>query len=287
MPSLRRLLPVHRILYWVVNAYFYLFFGLLGAGLNSWVTGSGLSLHWWLTLVLTLIVLGVPLLWWRLRLAPRIQARPEVMIDRSPKETEGHARRGLIAFVSLYTAQPGSGGAQLSADERDQALSAGDWQVLDLPRSNFFTLISAIESHKSKLDHCWLIATAATPNQPGSVGGAHVVQNYLQSQGIHCNFCIDEVPQEDDALLCAKVRQLVDGIFQKAIGHGLAAADVICDCTGGIRSAQLGMILACLDSERDLQLMGTRYDANGRPTGSPFRMRIHFEPLEVPHAQQN
>jgi hypothetical protein len=37
------------------------------------------------------------------------------------------------------------------------------------------------------------------------------------------------------------------------------------------------MILACLDSDRDIQMIGTHYDAEGRPTGTLFPIVFKFQ----------
>src|SRR4029078_4014391 len=57
------------------------------------------------------------------------------------------------------------------------------------------------------------------------------------------------------------------------------ATQTIVDVTGGTRSIQVGVLLACLGRNQDIQLIGSPYDAAGDPiTTDSFPIIVHFEP---------
>ena len=80
--------------------------------------------------------------------------------------------------------------------------------------------------------------------------------------------------------MCTKTYDLVRRIYRQAAGEfGIAAKDIIADFTGCPRSMTLGLILACLSVDRNIQLMGTRYDAAGKPIGQLIPIIFSFEPV--------
>ena len=40
---------------------------------------------------------------------------------------------------------------------------------------------------------------------------------------------------------------------------------ILVDLTGGVRSMQVGVLLACLRPEQDIHLVGSRYTQDGKP----------------------
>jgi len=259
--------------------------GLLLNVASNWLSGAGAAL---VPAIVAIFVgtLSVSIyLWWRNPSRVSLNIRP-VRTLRADAEKRQHAHRGLIAFVSLY--RPGRDSRASKKPEDWQAAAArNDYQALDLPHSNLATTVEAIMSHTSRLEHCWLIGTTATdPGVPGSSIYIPALIEYLRHErGLKCAFhCGPEcnLPLDDDALVFTKTLDLVRHVFVQAEKDGevgLQAKEVIADFTGGTRSMTLGMILACLDGDRDIEMIGTHYDAAGNPEGPPFPIIFSFEPV--------
>lgn len=195
-------------------------------------------------------------------------------ILRSESEVIRNARKGLIVVLPLYfcPGKPNTPGLIKRA-------RSGDYAGMDFEKSNFAHVVHAILVNSSKLSTCWIISTgSANPKSPGSVDFAPALVKYLQEKkGIGCIFNMDEVvPLNDDSLITQKTREVVERIFTLADNIGIQEREMIADCTGGPRSMTLGIFLACLDSKRDIQFIGTHYDQNGRPTGEMNPMITKF-----------
>ncbi|MFQ5577273.1 MAG: hypothetical protein ACE5G8_09840, partial [Anaerolineae bacterium] len=191
-------------------------------------------------------------------------------------------RRGFIGFVSLYKPHAGTAAAALSPQERRQAVDALDFDRLQLEASNFRPIIEAIFSHKSELEHCWLLTTKGQQT-PGSSPYAPLLVAYLRERkGIRCKFHHGEaytISLDDDALIFSKTYDQVQRILKQTERLKIASQELVADITGGVRSMTLGMILACLNGDRDVEFVGTRYDERGEPAGDPFPIIFSFEPL--------
>jgi len=258
---------------------------LLGVVVNvvqDYVTARGGVV---LTAVVVLAaVFGLVALWYQSRPRPvGVTFRAPVTLRR-PLDRELNARRGLIVFVSLYRPTDPARQGQSPADWL-AAARRGDYTALDLPQSNLALPIAGASSHAAKLEHCWLIATADSQEQVGSVAYAPILVRYLQeAAGLRrCTFYGHEddrlaIPLDDDALVASKTRDVVNGIFRQAEQLGLTDNDVVADFSGCPRSMALGLILACLDRNRDIQFVGTHYDEAGRPVGDLFPVLFAFAP---------
>jgi hypothetical protein len=259
-----------------------LLLGIVLDVVKDYITASGGVV---LTVFVVLAALfGLGALWVQSRPHPAQAIMRSPVTLRTPVDRRTHARRGLIVFVSLYRPM-GKDGSQLPPDEWVKAAQAGDYTALDLPHSNLFPAITSITSHQHRLEHCWLIATAGNSQQPGSVTYAPVLARYLQEEAglTDCHFYGAEsdslaVSLDDDALVASKTRDLVNRIFRQAEQLGLQDREIAADFTGCPRSMALGMFLACLDRNRDIQFVGTHYDDQGRPTGDLFPVLFAFEP---------
>ncbi|MCA9997001.1 MAG: hypothetical protein KDE56_14685 [Anaerolineales bacterium] len=232
--------------------------------------------------ILTLLF-GLLALWFSARPQPT-----RVMIEPVPLDTPAnrliHARRGLIAFVSLYQPNAQNPQAQGGVDvaRRVTAAQKGDYEALNLENSNLAAIIATITAHAYRLEHCWLIATTTGSPDTSSLTYLPPLIAYLQNKhglqiqyhtGTNYAIRIDR----DDALITNQTRSLVNRIYEEAHSLKLAERDVVADFSGGYRSMTLGMILACLNKGRDIQFAGTRYDANARPTGEIFPILFNFE----------
>jgi hypothetical protein len=203
---------------------------------------------------------------------------------RTDAEKQAAARRGLIAFVSLYRPFRGSRVPSTQASDWLAAAERGDYDDLDLPNSNLAPAIEAVVTHASKLEHCWLIGTtSADAKQPGSVAYIPILETYLQQEGnVKCQFHSGpewQLPLDDDALVFSKTLELVRKAFAEAKELKLAAEDLVADFTGGVRGMTLGMILGCLDSDRDIEMIGAHYGPDGTPMPPLFPAIFGFEPV--------
>lgn len=202
----------------------------------------------------------------------------------SPEEEKRYARQVFVGFVPLFTPQSAAVKqlAKEAKEEYDNAIKNLDFDRLDLEESNFQPTIKAIVSHKSKLKHCWLLATTGTsPTSVGSLAHAELLTEYLkQRHGVTCEFHFGQeysISLDEDSLVLSKTYDLIQRVFQE-IPREFEFTQVVADITTGFRSMTLGMILACLDEERDIEFVGTKYDENGKPDGSLKPTIFSFHP---------
>ncbi len=236
----------------------------------------------------SLVLLGVPLILLGVLLPLLVPTDIKATITprtlRTEDEKKRNANRGLIVFVSLY--RPIKGAPPAGAGDKQWLDAAGrlDYRSLDLENSNLGTAINAVVGHAPKLEHCWLIGTTSTdPAQPGSLDYEPVLIRFLTDQKkLTCEFHSGPeyaIPLDDDALVCPKTYDLVKRIYKRAKEeHKIETGDMIADFTGCPRSMTLGLILACLSTDQNIQLMGTRYDGSGRPVGPAIPIIFTFEP---------
>lgn len=265
---LRRELRLQRIAFALTG----LALGLLTSILANW-----LSVQWqaWIPVVLAIaVVFGAIGLFLYLRKPPGgewVLKTPVTL--RSAEESERYARRAYLGFVPLYTPQRNSTALQLTPEERQAAAEALEFDRLDLERSNFWPTVLAIKSHASHLERCWLLTTSGE-NAEDTQTYARLLAEFLkQRMNLRCDFVYDErycIPLDDDALVLKKTYDQVRRVFAEAEAAGIGSSEMLADITTGTRSMSLGIVLACLDGNHDIQFVGTRYDASGRPAGTPF-----------------
>lgn len=223
-------------------------------------------------------------LWLRSPERIKLNVKP-VKILRTDAEKADAARLGLIVFVSLYQPQKDSLASRLSPQERKAAAQSKDYHALDLMASNLEPIITAVCAHASRLKHCWLIATTSQDTRfPGSreyvpVLAEHLIQTCgvapdVLHYGAEYEVCLDDDPSVFD-----KTLYVMRKIFARAQSLNLRPSDLLADITGATRSMILGMILSCLDADRDIEMVGTRYGPDGRPTGPLFPMVFSFAPM--------
>lgn len=241
----------------------------------------------WLRLVPWLLILALGLGAYTAFLFVRNPPGIEVAIRapiviRTPQEAQQYARRGFVGFVPLYTPKRGSPADQLSIADRKEAVDTLDFDRLQLEESNFQPTIVAIQSHASRLEHCWLLATRGS-NSPGSLPYARLLAEYLhQRKGLNCSFYYGEeysITLDDDAIVLSKTYDQVRRVFAEAFRMGIASSEMVADIVTGFRSMTLGMILSCLDKDQDIEFVGTHYNELGNPGGDLFPIVFSFEPL--------
>ncbi len=176
-------------------------------------------------------------------------------------DQDEHAREGLIVMLSKYNRVP--------RDEQEKKsfiklLEEGTYDQLDFQNSNLGHLVKTITSHKTKLRHCWVITTENTGNTTeGMLNGTHAyyksITNYLKTVLPGVEFHQEKIIVTEDSAVTRKVRETVNRI----LSNNKTPKDTITDVTGGTKSMTLGATLACLQGDRDLQIIGTDYDTDG------------------------
>lgn len=150
-----------------------------------------------------------------------------------------------------------------------------DWSAEIPTTSNLHTLLTAIKAHGSSLEHIWLLGTADPEQGKGSGSIFEPLTEYIlrnqESLGIEKKVEIhhlEPIPMNYDTQVTECARRAVDEVFDHAADYGLKQRDIIADCTGGTKSMTLGVILACLEEDRDIQLIGSEYKPDGWPDGA-------------------
>lgn len=251
-------------------------FGLLLSILSDWLVQQQQAQLVWL-LIAGMIIIAVVLLVIRLRhpLKDIDVAIHSPIILRSEEQKQQHARRAFIGFTPLYK----------PSEDAKQAIAKGQFEKLDIERSNLYPTIQAILTHAANLEHCWLITTEGENPEESTRATANLLEKYLREKEElrRCKFHISNiytVRLDDDPLVLRNTYECVKGIFDQATGMGLTPRDIIADFSSGMRSMMLGMILASLNGDRDIEFMGTHYDEKGLPKrGEIFPIIFSFEPL--------
>lgn len=244
------------------------------------------------------VIAGVGVVALAVYLLALLRQREDIPVDfptpqtiTNADEARDSARAGFVGFVPPFRALRDSPAAHLSPAEIEDALRRRDYALLHVERSNLQPTVYAIASHTPKLRHCWLLATvdSSAPLAPGaeaqsrgSLLTAEFLVSYLREKhGVQCRFHVGRgctVALDDEPLVAKKTYQLVRRVFTEAEQMGLPAGEVVADITTGVRSMSLGMVLASLHREHDIEFVGTSYDAAGRQ-GSDLQLIIFsFEP---------
>ncbi|VAW32272.1 hypothetical protein MNBD_CHLOROFLEXI01-4966 [hydrothermal vent metagenome] len=204
------------------------------------------------------------------------------LVLREPKDWLPNAHKGLIVFVSLYNPFKSPTAKALTVEQRLAAAEAGEYEKLDFENSNLMPIITAIDRHGSRLEHCWLIGTTANSgNKRSSLTYVPVLEQYLrEKRGAKCQFHSGDqyaVRIDDDAQVTTKTRNLIERIFTEAHQLGVPEKEILADFTAGPRSMVLGLFWACVDGKRDVQFVGTHYDEEAKPIGEVFPIIFSFD----------
>ena len=275
-PKIRQFLQLQRLALGLAA----FMFGLITSVLSDWLGSSGTNLLPWIVGVALIAGLIGGIAWLRRPVGVEVAIRSPRTI-RSTTEAEQYARRGFIGFVPLYRPKSNSLAANLSDAELAQAVEDRDFGRLQVEASNLQPAIEAIVSHAERLEYCWLLTTTGQ-EVTGSQPNARLLEHYLkQEKGLRCKFhygAAYTIPLDDDALILSKTYDQVQRILQQAERLGLSPQEIVADITSGLRSMSLGMILACLSGDQDVEFIGTRYNARGEPEGELFPIIFSFEP---------
>ena len=245
---------------------------LLGEGNQSVTIG----------VVLALILFGIWSIYYQVRRRGTIVLERNPLVLREPRDWWQYAHKGLIVFVSLYNPFRSPTAKELTTEQRLSSARTEDFEKLDFENSNLLPIITAIDRHGSKLEHCWLIGTtAATGDEYSSSTYVPALVRYLrEKRGAKCQFHSGDyytIRIDDDSQVTTKTRNTIERIFEEAHKLGMSDEDILADFTAGPRSMVLGLFWACVDGKRDVQFVGTRYDENARPTGDLFPIIFSFD----------
>lgn len=173
----------------------------------------------------------------------------------------------------------------LSQKEKKQALKNKNYKRLDLENSNLGHNIEAILAHSHNLAHCWIVGSYCEDKSiPSSTDYTEVLIEYLREEkGITCEFHYGKeyaVSLDSDALICEKTYNLTTHIYKEARKrYKLKAKDIIADVTGGLKSMNLGMVMACMHEDQEIQIIGGKYNLNGTFCfkEKPYPIKIYFK----------
>ncbi|HEY6137623.1 MAG TPA: hypothetical protein VI670_07655 [Thermoanaerobaculia bacterium] len=214
------------------------------------------------------------------KIVPKVRIEPRKIVGNA---AIAHAHPDyLIAILSPLPFAP----TKCASEEQERAereiferrLAEGDFVGLRLSRKTGSVghTIRAIETYPS-LKEVYLITTVT------SARGARAVQRYVkEALRWACTVVADPEHQlalENDSQVTADAYDIAKRILEKCRKGDRRATQTLVDVTGGTRSIQVGVLLACLGRNQDIQLIGSPYDAAGDPiTTDSFPIIVHFEP---------
>lgn len=280
---MRRVLGLERIL----SAFAGFSFGIFVTIATTWLASLQISMALGAIALVLSLLLAVAWLYVGSRNTNQIDVplQTPLRLD-SDLARERHARQAYIGFVPLFTPQKPSPALDLTRTELLDAVNNLDFDKLHMEISNFKPTIAALLVHKHKLNHVWLLTTSPKTNSeselPGSFSYAKLLAEYMCQRHdmatVQFHFGVRQnISMEEDSLVMALTYQCVQVAFADAISLDIPAHEVVADISTGFRSMVLGMVLACLDKDRDLEFMGTHYGLNGSPTGPLYPIIYPFE----------
>ncbi len=242
------------------------------------------------TKIALLITLGLLLsvfAWLQSRL-PSTQAtlgQSIILNEERNDASQKHIKRGLVMMVSPYSPQTSVIGAELrkAADAEkvkvlekiEAAKQTLDFETLDLPNSNLAIGIKAVKAHASKLEVCWLLSTEDLHNKNGelikhgSFDSARLLASYLSQlpELANVEFLYEDytIPQGVSSSIVKSIRDAMDRVFKDANALKIDTQSMAADMTSGTGAMKLGMVLASLDGNRDIQFVGTTYAEDNNP----------------------
>lgn len=218
---------------------------------------------------------------------PGLKARP--LKDETDEIRE--ARKGLIVFLPLYkNFLPNK---KFNQEQLETIIKERNYKALDLKdttATNFGHVINAINAHKSKLKHLWIITSKAPlqANAVTSLAYKPVFEEFFEKE-INTNKNISlhfdkeySVDITETSAITQRTYELIRDIYKEAKSkYNLEPKDLIADVTGGFVFMSVGTVLASLAKEQDIQVNGCEYDpTTGNPVvgGKSYPVRIGYAP---------
>lgn len=200
------------------------------------------------------------------------------MLEPRSVRTQADTRRGLIILTSRF--EPGEKRIKdqipPNSDRQarqeaingllGQAIQNNDTQSLALNNSNLFQAIRAVRAHaeptpgaQGNLAYVWLLSTAGS-TQSAQVLALELEQQFPQLKGriFHASLADHgylEIPGQDsdNKELIGRTKEAVTQIFASAEKEQLKPNQLVADVTGGFKTMTIGLTLACLARDRDIQ----------------------------------
>jgi len=239
---------------------------LIASLLGEWQLW-GLSGNVVITVVLIIVVLILFLIYRRGRVAVISEGAPEGKAGIIVLLSVLNARaRGSESEVQAYEAEVNNAARRIYNAARADTVDADDFQALR--GTNLEPALHALEYHygENTLKYCWSIGTPGKVSDdhwppPGSVWLARVLEHWFTH--LHPEHKVTFHPAQAIGMQAyAKLAETIDGIYRKSI---FKERSIICDITGGSKLMTMGVGLACVRGNRDMQYMSSARDAQGEP----------------------
>lgn len=190
----------------------------------------------------------------------------------------------LIATVSPY---PRRAAEHLTDAEFAAALAVGDLDKLPLKPTtpSIGQIALVLDTYRHSLEEIILITTMSDGGL-SSLASVPLLRNYALRN--NPDLVVQAGPEyavslDEDNQVAESAHRVATRIFKRMAKEKRYDPDqsrILVDVTGGPRSMQIGVLLACLRPEQDVHVVGMKYD---QKTGDPdyasaFPMVIHFEP---------
>ncbi len=209
------------------------------------------------------------------------------------KEEHEKAEKAQRGLVLLLTPLNSFNSLQVYKSENpekyEKAIIEMDLDVLNLEdtsRSNYGHLITALKAHQTMLEHVWLICSRSKLDLTvQSLNYAPLMEKFIIeriNKKIKVHYGLEySVLLDDDSSVCRASFDLTKKIYKEAKKLKIKTKEIITDATGGTKSISTGVILACLNKDENIQLIGTAYDDNGKPKGEPYPVVIQYAPFTL------
>jgi hypothetical protein len=124
---------------------------------------------------------------------------------------------------------------------------------------------TAIRFHLPRLNRCWLLCSERT------------LQTAQELKAHYPTVCVDSPIVIDDIYNPLEFRDRIDEIYRDRLPPSWRESDVIADYTGMTAHASVGIVLACMNSDRSLQYTPAKLN-EGKIIGSLDPIRVLLKP---------
>lgn len=131
--------------------------------------------------------------------------------------------------------------------------------------SRFEACETAIRFHLPRLQRCWLVCSAQSLD---------IAENLRQR---FPTVCVDQPIVINDVYQPLEVCDRLREIYRDRLPDNWQESDVIADYTGMTAHASVGVVLACVGTQRPLQYTPAKLDAQGRAIGSLDPIKVILE----------
>jgi len=236
-------------------------------------------------LIIISLILAYLLLVYVVLVKKRIE--PNIKAESLPDETaqKKKAHKGLVVFLSLYSHKKKS----FTLEQLEKCIKEEDYRTLDIPDTsitNYGHTIKAIKANLHHLEYLWIVTTRCSGDKSkATLDYLPVLKRYLYEElfkGVSVNIKYGpeySVETSEDSQICKQTSDIIQKIYNES---GLREKDIIVDVTGGTASMKVGAVLASLNKDQSVQVIGARYNpVDGKPiTGQDaFPIIIGYEPV--------